>query len=161
MPPNTQEGKNTFGCNLNGDVWLPNASCGYFSNPCAGMSVSVFRPFAADTFPLGITITVQKKISNVTTYIQMVTKNILTNSAAYVYSPGNIYDSLRINYTNQNGIQYHTLDGKPGIVNITRLDVKNEIISGNFNFTLFIQGGDSLVFSDGRFDLKFNVCKCY
>lgn len=38
LPPATQEGKNTVGFTVNGEVWVPYAKCESFSNPCREIS---------------------------------------------------------------------------------------------------------------------------
>ena len=160
LPDITQNGSNTFGCKLNGQILVPNAACSYLGDPCAGMDVTVFRAKASDSLPVEITISVAQRNAGVTNYIQMVSKKIIEPTGPFIYSTGNIYDSLRINYTNPNGRQYFTIDGMPGNVILTKLDLKNHIIAGVFNFTLYVPG-DSVVVSEGRFDLNFNVCKCF
>lgn len=40
LPPATQEGKNTVGFTINGEVWVPYYKCQSFSNPCGEISAS-------------------------------------------------------------------------------------------------------------------------
>jgi hypothetical protein len=41
-----------------------------------------------------------------------------------------------------------------GSLTITKFDLKNEIISGTFEFTLYRQDCDTIKFTQGRFDMK-------
>src|SRR5450432_3728613 len=66
LPDISENGGNTFGCKLNGDVWVPNAACDNFGDPCAGMDVSVFRATPSDSLPLEITISVAQRNAGVT-----------------------------------------------------------------------------------------------
>lgn len=45
---------------------------------------------------------------------------------------------------------------------ITKIDHQNQIISGEFEFILREQNGSGkeITLKDGRFDFKFNACKC-
>ncbi|HUZ58957.1 MAG TPA: hypothetical protein VMU83_09260, partial [Hanamia sp.] len=37
LPPITQTGANTFGCKINGVVWVPYFQCSAFTSPCSEM----------------------------------------------------------------------------------------------------------------------------
>ena len=43
LPPITQEGKNTFGCKVDGEVWVPYYKCGGTGNPCGELIVDILR----------------------------------------------------------------------------------------------------------------------
>ncbi|WP_158010956.1 hypothetical protein [Hymenobacter lapidarius] len=50
---------------------------------------------------------------------------------------------------------YYTDATHPAIVEITRLDVVNRVVSGRFAFTLETPSCGKLVVTDGRFDSRF------
>jgi len=85
---------------------------------------------------------------------------------SYISHTGNIFDSLDISFKKEsccdtyNAIPLYS----PGTVMITKLDTSNKIISGTFSFNLYTYIGqdlDSVVITDGRFDLKFEASICY
>lgn len=44
LPPVTQEGKNTIGFTINGNVWVPYERCGFGQNPCGEIHVDYSIP---------------------------------------------------------------------------------------------------------------------
>lgn len=69
------------------------------------------------------------------------------------YGTGNIIDSLTIDFFNN--ATYRLPDNDPNnIFQITKLDTVNKIFSGIFSFTLYASYSDSIVVTDGRFDLQ-------
>ena len=60
-------------------------------------------------------------------------------------------------YSGWDGI-YHP--GQVKKFEVTKFDTTNQIVSGIFDFTLYQSSGDSIRITEGRFDLKFLVCKC-
>jgi hypothetical protein len=80
----------------------------------------------------------------------------------YISHTGNIFDSLEITFSK--GFCCDTYSAipnySPGSVNVTKLDTANKIMSGTFSFNLYTYIGqdlDSVVITDGRFDLKFQL----
>jgi len=160
LPPATQQGKNTFGFKFNGEVWLPNIKCGYFSSPCGALALTVLPSNNVDSLPVALSLSAARKNSSTSSFLQFVTKGISNPPTSYFSKIGNIFDSLDIEYSTSGLKIFYTRPDHPGHVDITKLDIKNQIISGQFAFTLF-NGQDSVVISDGRFDLKFGACLCY
>jgi len=75
-----------------------------------------------------------------------------------IYGIGNVCDSVLVQYLGTPGGVYMNYSQTPGdtaahYLQITKLDIVNKIISGMFAFKLY-GGGDSIVVTDGRFDLK-------
>ena len=161
LPPITEQGYNTFGCMVDGQVWLPNAKCNFFTDPCRAIHVAVLAPNNRDKLPIGISISAARITSEGSSYFHLVSKYISNPPATYISMPGNIFDSLDIQYLTGNFAMYHVSSYKPGTVEITKLDSLNGIVSGAFAFNLYNAYGDSLVVTDGRFDFRFSVCKCF
>lgn len=46
LPPATQEGKNTVGFTVNGEVWVPYYKCGFGQNPCGEISAKIQHSFS-------------------------------------------------------------------------------------------------------------------
>lgn len=153
LPPATQTGDNTFGCKVNGEVWVPYYPCVSFGNPCQEMQVSVINYVDSDGYKLNVGIGVGRKEGE---------KESFFNIGFPANKVGNIYDSARIEYLNDNSlIPFGVIHYKPGVFEITKLDTINKIISGVFNLNLYNGSGDSIIVTDGRFDFQLQpLCKC-
>ena len=73
---------------------------------------------------------------------------------------GNIIDSVILTFWKGPQFYTYTPGHTPGVINVTKLDTVNNIMAGTFSFTLYDSNNDSVVVSDGRFDLTFNACLC-
>jgi len=157
LPPITQEGKNTFGCKVNGEVWVPSYKCGGTGNPCGEIAVDIAR-LSQNQLPVEIHIGVgQKKNDNSLTAFSIQTK---TNES--IFSIGNKIDSVTMYFQKPVVQLYYNYNYYNRIekFEITKLDTLNKIISGIFELTLYKSTSDSLNITEGRFDLKFSACKC-
>jgi hypothetical protein len=162
LPDITENGSNTFGFKLNGKTWVPNATCHAFSNPCAALTVDISPFHTTDTFPLMIAMSFEKEFSQRSNEVlEIQTRGILANAGSYIYSAGNIYDSLNVIYLDTRFRRFEKDFSKTGTFLVTKLDAAGGIMSGTFDFTLVDEQGDVATFSEGRFDLQFHVCKCY
>ncbi len=145
LPPATQEGKHTFGCLVNGEVWLPS---GFNGRPNLQ---ATYDP----TYRWG-TLNVRAFKSKDGKAYQSIGfySDSLTSTGVYpLYLPGRqtgkfsdietlcVYDR-EVSYVN-------------GTLIITRLDLQQRIVSGTFEFTLAQPGCDTIRVTDGRFDTKF------
>lgn len=159
LPPITQEGKNAFGCRINGEVWVPYYSCsGMSSNPCGELVVDVHQisPNDPSLFSLNIAAEQKKEDNSLTVF------SIHTLMNQGISSTGNKIDSLTINFQRPVAQLYYNYNyyNKIEKFEISKLDTVNKIISGLFELTLYKSPSDSVMITDGRFDLKFQVCKC-
>ena len=138
LPAITQEGKNTFGFLLNGEVWVPKApilrsklDLSYDPGYMGGTFNIVAFQYNGDFFQ-------QLSIGN---------KNI-NKIGEY---------PLLVNYYNGNTqCSYDVNQGQPvGKIIITKLDLTgNGIISGTFNFKLEKEGCPTINATEGRFDMS-------
>jgi hypothetical protein len=157
LPPITQTGANTFGCRVNGEVWVPFEKCGIGSNPCGEIVVDIVRT-SQNQLPVEIHIGAgQRKRDNTSTAFSIQTK---TNQS--IYSAGNKIDSVTINFRKNDGSLYYNYNyySKIERFEITKLDTINKIIAGTFELTLYASPTDSLKITEGRYDLKFQACTC-
>ncbi|MBX7206361.1 MAG: hypothetical protein K1X81_13130 [Bacteroidia bacterium] len=134
LPPATQVGANTFGCKLNGEVWLP---------------ITTWVDYEAGT----LLITTEKKMGN-TSSVKLYLKNIYKQGVFY------IGDST-INFTRStyvyNSKFYYTDSIYTGQLFITRFDTINSILSGTFWFDARDKTtGEVVHITEGRFDNKYN-----
>lgn len=157
LPPKNQEGKNTVGFTLNGEVWLPYYKCAIGSDPCGELSARYSYPYAA---PYGIGFQFARlkngKSSSLTIY---------TEQQNTICTIGNKIDSIGVVYSGENseGNNDHYAYPQPGSkFLVSKIDHQRQIISGEFVFILREQNGSGkeITLNDGRFDFKFNTCKC-
>ena len=148
LPPITQTGANTFGCKINGQVWVPYYPCiDTYWNGAVELEYGFNSPNKNSVLPMGFGMIAQN--SNDQNFLTIGTIGTI------IYGKGNIIDtSLSIGFFNDTGY-YRLLGGDPNnIFQITKLDTVNKIVSGIFSFTLYASFSDSVVITDGRFDLQ-------
>jgi hypothetical protein len=152
LPPATQEGKNTFGCLLNGQAWTPKGYSGY-----SNYSVVYDPTFNEGNFNLKVyRIEKQNDNSDIQYFLTLVMDTLSQPGTYSLNSPnlrgGAYYMIVRSNnqvicdYTYENQIY------RRGSLTITRLDLNKGIISGTFEFTLAKPGCDTIRVTNGRFD---------
>lgn len=158
LPPITQEGKNTFGCMVDGKLYVPGEtlfgnirplSCNYYTD-----STDMFK--TGSLFIQGIAV--NKEVSG-NIFIQKMNLfrpgkyQIINDSCANPHQ----CDILGY-YKNNEGTDYvgqgSTYLAITGELNILRLDTIKKIVSGTFSFTARNQAGRIREITNGRFDLK-------
>lgn len=148
LPPETQTGANTFGCIVNGKLWLPFQEDG---SPAINAYLGSSGTFALAAFlEVGKTNT-GGKISN---SIALGLKG-LNKIGIYYLDERNTY----IDYANKQIKCYYLCYNKPsfyytGKIEITRFDLGNNIVSGKFEATLKVPDCDTIKITNGRFDVK-------
>jgi hypothetical protein len=150
LPPATQIGANTFGCLVNGKVYVPKGYNGNGSpNPKKLYDIGLNgRPI------LGITAD-QIVNSNYKGSI-LISFGNLDHLGTYMM-PNDFNFSL--DWTDVIGncstIAFDTTIKKFGGGEITKLDIPNRTISGTFNCKFKTLQCDTVFITDGRFDIKF------
>jgi len=147
LPPETQEGKNTFGCLVNGDVWLPQVP------PNASGVTKLNADYSNGQFFVAAYLKSSLKDESIAI-------NVLSN----MYSEGNyiLKDANNINKNARgifinliNGCELETDSVNTGLLIIKRRDTVARIIAGTFNFSVTKEGCNSINIADGRFDIKY------
>lgn len=148
LPPATQEGKNTFGCLVNGEVWLPKGGITinkltYDYNPTYNKNyfqVRAKRYFVDNGKDVSQTLSIT------------IEEEFVETIAYKLEDPS----SSRGRYANlEIPCVLETAPGQPGILAITKLDTVNHIIAGTFEFTVWTEDCDTIKVTDGRFDIKY------
>ena len=144
LPPITTQGKNTFGCLVNGEVWLPEV-----------------KPSQMFQYPL--TSSYQNLLFDVTAKRYLSNENILEVMTLYLNNVNG--EGMYLLNTNQipsgaygdyiNYCIYVTDSTKVGNVEIIKFDITNKIIAGTFEMKLWKDGCDTIHITDGRFDVKY------
>lgn len=154
LPPATQEGKNTFGCKVNGEVWVPRVDIRSFDPTRHAKIATLYEKNGSGSGNVTCNLLDYDskqdewlQVSFGPTFFQTI-KNCgptVGVGALLNTSSGKWYSS-----------KFH--NSSDNCVNITRLDTVNNIVSGTFHFVLFrdsINLNDKIVVSDGRFDMPY------
>ncbi len=142
LPPATMTGANTFGCLVNGEVWLPHTGSlwdealnvkhdrGWIG--CDQLHVSAYRIYTEN---VNIYQTMDMNV-----WCPVLGENKMTLS--------------KRNYTDYEGCGNYDIDSlSPHILFITKLDTINFIASGRFEFTVINHDcPDTIRITEGRFD---------
>ncbi|MDQ3073431.1 MAG: DUF6252 family protein [Bacteroidota bacterium] len=142
LPPATQTGAYTFGCRVNGKIWLPKTN-------------SLKLPLRVQYHNGELHIDATKIQDDTQSFIGFTYLSGVTTPGIYPirYRP-NQGDKSVIGFYSELKDYYADSAGS-GFLTITRLDTAEEVISGTFHFDAFSDDGDTLHITDGRFDADF------
>jgi len=144
LPPITQEGANTFGCLINGEVWLPASDTRHLEPVEANYPV-------ADAFDIRVRNTIgdndnfNLRLKDTSNIWEGHTYRLYTKEDATFFFE--LDDCLFVN-----GYQGGQIVA--GELFISRFDSGNRFVSGTFWFTA-VSDCDTVFVKDGRFDLLF------
>ncbi|SIR50436.1 DUF6252 family protein [Pontibacter lucknowensis] len=145
LPAATMEGKNTFGAMVNDKVWLPKGR------------PSTFQPNLQLIYDPGyengsFDIRAFRVDQNTSTY-ELMNINITQVNKAGIYDLGN--RQLGRVYYEASECVYEGNEGEvKGTLEITKLDLQNDIIAGKFEFTIKSSDCKTISVTEGRFDKK-------
>lgn len=150
LPPATQDGKNTLGFLLNGELWKPQGNNG------------------TGNLDLYYDATFQGGVFNLSAYRN--TSNTTGNRQSLIMYGDSIQVAQKIIFPNKNkfgltfwneakNCTYDTFDSSTQIISgyfdIKKLDKINRIFSGEFEIKLKKTGCEDVQITQGRFDMKF------
>ncbi len=148
LPEPTMEGRNTFGCKINGKVWIADGMpAGMPPGTPGGKPIEVdFKRLNADTFYLFIhTNASTKERVQLTLPMAVVGVNPLSDREPFAV------------YYDDNFRHFFSKGPNAGKVVITKLDTVNRIISGTFEFEgQEIIHKQKVSVTEGRFDLDLD-----
>ncbi len=140
LPPETTTGANTFGCLVNGKVWR-NGGLGF---PEWTLGVNELNDSTASILARKGT---KESISLIQLYIRKKNLGIgkfqCDSSRIFIIFSQDFNDSPPCEYPRS----------RKGFIEFTRFDLQNRIVSGRFEAHLYSSECDSLVITEGRFDL--------
>ena len=150
LPPATQTGANTFGCKINGKVYIPKGYNGTGTpNPHLTFDVGLngLPIFAVDAKRLNTSSEFEGGV--------IISFQNITGVGQYSY-PNNFNFSIGWSsvLNNCGTTAFDTTIQLFGGGTLTRYDVTNRIISGTFNFKFKALSCDTVLVTDGRFDYK-------
>ncbi|TXD81050.1 hypothetical protein ESY86_19460 [Subsaximicrobium wynnwilliamsii] len=151
LPPATQIGANTVGCLVNGEVFLPRSEG---INPAVVVNYEFiggeffFLLNFADLRGIGFkdVFLNTRAITLQTGQTYILDKNLNDDGD---YSGGGGGHSLSLSNV------FYTNNSLLGELTITRIDLSNSIISGNFWFDAINEAGEIVEIREGRFDYEY------
>ncbi len=169
LPPMTTTGANTFGCKVNGKIWVAKADWRSYLNP----AFQLFDAFINEKgTPQGGFLQANRQVylGDKDWDIQLFQFGIIAVQGKTFPSEPNSTSSgnaFNVFYSNHNTNKiYVPTDNKIDSTNqlvITKYDPSKNILSGTFRFKLFrgnydniTDRKDSLVITDGRFDIIYS-----
>lgn len=149
LPPATQTGANTFGCLVNGKVYIPKGSSGNGSpNPKKiydiGLNGLPFMQIDAGQY---------EQNNQIASFVISI-DSLTTIGIHTVYTNKKQIGFGSTSFPNCGTLPADITQFKTGYINVTKYDIPNNIVSGIFNFKIKPDNCDTLFFTDGRFDFK-------
>jgi hypothetical protein len=155
LPPLTMEGKNTFGCLIDGKAYVPNGGSGYNADKAVDGGYQGELTWKDIKNCVWIQ-TNNKDGSGMDIWLRNVERigdyplNFDTGVSPAVILPKNYGYYYGKNYN------YITTTQYTGKVNIVRADTINKVVSGTFEFTGYDSNTKRTIsITDGRFDIKY------
>ena len=154
LPPITQTGANTFGCLINGQVFLP-------KGPSLNPILTCYYQYIYSPSSSGYVFQVAARDNSHPSILNSV--NILCDSVkleeSKTYTLQEVVRGLsRGNYrhfTDTSLDDFFTYSPFSGELFLKRFDETNQIASGTFWFNAVDTNGDTVHVTDGRFDMQF------
>ncbi|GAB3244678.1 hypothetical protein GCM10027346_42520 [Hymenobacter seoulensis] len=144
LPAETQTGKNTLGCRINGALWRP------FRSPFAGPSLGAVWLVENGGTQLNIFARNQQTTGSQSLSLRL---HNVWQTGTYPLGNGRPY---YVEFDDGSPCQGDTLSSQQsGQVEITRFDPVARIVSGRFEFTLQPTGCPTIQATEGRFDVTF------
>ena len=148
LPPETTTGAMTFGCKVDGKVFVPKDG-----NGKPGLYVQYVYLGNVPDGGWHLNIPAIDYQSNERTNVNISTDSLLLGENKY-YEIKNLTGYTQAFYSSTGDI-YRKLDVDSGNLFIKKHDLVNHILSGTFFFTATNSGGTKVNITDGRFDIKY------
>jgi hypothetical protein len=152
LPKPSQTRAGSFGCKVNGRVWIPDGNPGPMGLPPVGLYY--YRDYS-------LLITAYKKRRGEVDQTIQIYLNNVNKPGTYSLNydgrnyPGGIYHDNYGLYSSRNPDSYYVTNAKVGgTVTITRADTVARIISGTFSFNAVDKDNNQIKITNSRFDVK-------
>ena len=159
LPPITTTGETTFGCHVNGELWLfggvglyPKLTCFYYKDILYLDAERNDKKIVKSDFWNYSAIGIKLKNPNSRS---LEGKYILGDTTSHIYA-----QVLNFGYLVENPV-FYTDSNSTGVIEILKHDTVSRIVSGLFEFkavypsTDSIVVNDTIVVTDGRFDVTY------
>ncbi len=150
LPPETQTGANTFGCLVDGKIFLPKG------DPLAGPIKKAQYQFVNNKYGFGISA--KNSNSSLVKSVGIQGDSTLINTGTYDLTDYNIKGILSGAYAEfQSGNinDFYSNSINRGQLVITKFDTVNQIVSGRFWFDAKNINGQIVQVREGRFDMPY------
>jgi len=150
LPAVTQEGKQTFGCMVNGVLFLPKGSG--FGGP---IKQSNYTPVDGT---LLFILSARRSENDKTLGVNIAADGIELHTGMTIplVAPGKgAASGTYTDYATPEFKDYRTNNQITGELKITRFDFANQIVSGTFWFDAVDENGQKVEVREGRFDMRF------
>ncbi|MBC7653000.1 MAG: hypothetical protein H7098_00835 [Oligoflexus sp.] len=163
LPSATQEGKNTFGCLLNGKAFVPKGISPLF-NPDGARILKSTYSYVGNSTPKYYFLSIsalRKGSGNVSEYVQLYIFNDFPIIAGKTYElkRSKIDNRAEGNYLYANVVSENSYDTQNqdyiGQISISKIDEVNQFVSGTFSFDAVNNKGEKIEIREGRFDVKY------
>jgi hypothetical protein len=143
LPKPTQKGLNTFGCRVNGEVWIPEKTIGAI--PASPAITGGFSKSGNNTFRIDLYAR-KNDDQSLTLFLPnaIIGDNFFSQTLPGLINYAEFYNGNR---------RYQTSSVNTGKVTITRADTVSKILSGTFEF-VGGRGNEKVTVTEGRFDIK-------
>lgn len=148
LPPITQTGANTFGCLVNGKVFIPKGYSGRGTPNCRG----IYDFFNGRPYFKVIAERYEENSFDGEIYFSIDSCNSIGNYKIKGNKNRFVFGGKFFNNCGISGFDTSTYQS--GDLIISKLDLVNGIISGTFHCKIKPNGCDTLFFTGGRFDFK-------
>jgi hypothetical protein len=142
LPPITQEGKNTFGCLLNGKAYIP----------LSFDSRAIYQLGSLQVFGNMINPTRSMELSFTENGALLTTKEYLLTDFPNSYAKSFVGNGSN---SSNSFCEYMPANTYSGKMFFTKIDRIKYIVSGTFEFSTVVAGCDTLKITDGRFDIRY------
>ncbi|HEY2722945.1 MAG TPA: hypothetical protein VGI82_14530, partial [Chitinophagaceae bacterium] len=128
LPPITQEGRNTFGCKVNGKVWVPHYKCILFGPQCEELDYNIQPQINGNDTSLFLYISAGNDAGNGEFFV---ISPIVPNSL--IRGTGNYSDSVSVNFFGDLG-DFWKYDATftrmlYPVFNITTIDAEKKVVA--------------------------------
>jgi hypothetical protein len=155
LPPITQTGANTFGCKINGKVWVPRVPYVAITYRAIDVSFSEKNGVGSGNIVCNL-VDVEQGIDS---WMQVVFSPTYFNTGDYCYGVDSVYNAAQFRPTTGEWYNSNYRPSSNNCVSIHYLDTVNNIISGTFEFTVHkdtIPNNHKINITEGRFDLRYS-----
>ncbi|MEI7677035.1 MAG: hypothetical protein WCJ03_09665 [Bacteroidales bacterium] len=150
LPAEIQSGKNTFGCYINKELFV-----GGFAGFMSPKPFNAWYSVSSNHVTIIVDGVLNSDFKRGACVVDLSTTFVRTNSALQIEN-ANCY--------NTNGLYPYYVVKNAGEIYFTKLDTINKIVSGRFKFAAKsadwqqnLVDNDSIVITNGRFDLKLTI----
>jgi len=155
LPPATQEGKDTFGCLVNGQVFLPKGPL--FGTPILISSYQYLTRLNANGYYFNVSGTKKNSTYNQSVSINTEDLSLVQGQKYILKNYPNIGEAFGQYFTTDllgNINAYVTKDSFNGELYISKFDQVKHIVSGTFWFDGVNNNGEKVEVREGRFDVQ-------